>query len=850
VSEKSIEFYEKVVLARPALLLLVLVLALGVLAFGARGFRLDASADSLILEHDKDLKYFRTIAERYETGDFLILTYTPTNRLFSRDTLATLGKLRDELSQLERVTSVVTILDAPLLRNPPAPLKELKKNIKTLESPDVDLALARTELEESPIFRNLLLSQDMRSTALQVNLQEDRTFRELMRKRIQLLDKEYEGTLSDQELSELKEVSAEYFLSKQRADEQRHRDISAVRGIMDKYRNAGGLFLGGVPMIADDMISFIKNDLKVFGLGMLGFLILTLGILFRRIRWIVLPMLCCGYSAIAMVGFLGICGWEVTVVSSNFISLQLIVTMSLTIHLIVRYRELLIRDPDADNHFLTRETVRTIFKPCLYTSLTTIAGFSSLMFCDILPVINFGWMMTMGLAVSLLVTFLLFPALLLLLGKTRPIKRERSIPRVTTFFANFTAKHGTLIVAASLAITVTTFIGISRLEVENSFIDYFKESTEIYKGMKFVDENLGGTTPLDVIVDLEQPSVGPDETVSSEEDDEVFDDFEEFDSAEDDDRYWFTREKLETVARIHDYLDALPETGKVLSLSTMVRVAAKLNNGEALDSLDLTLLFDQLPESFRSTVLDPYVSIENGQARLTVRIRDSNKALRRDAFLKRIESDLTGKLGLKQGQARLTGIMVLYNNMLQSLFRSQIKTIGVTVLALMLMFMTLFHSVRISLLAIFPNLLSCLVVLGVMGLFGIPLDMMTITIVAISVGIAVDNTIHYIHRFKHEIQTDHDYMKTMFRCHGSIGNAMYYTSITIIVGFSILGLSNFIPSVLFGLLTGLAMAMAMAAALALLPRLIIIFKPFGPGKPSEEQGEIYANSSIPKKSGR
>lgn len=828
---KLTKYYDKVVLSRPWLMLLLLFLVLAGLAVGARKFRLDASADSLILENDKDLKYSRIIGNRYQTADFLIITYTPDNDLFASNSLATLGRLRDELKQLDRISSVVTILDAPLLSNPPVPLKKLKANIKTLESPDVDMILAQKELRESPIYRNLLLSEDMQSTAIQINLEPDKPFNKLKRRRSELLEKEHDLEITAEEQEELAEVEAEYFSSKRRLDKIRHEGICKVREIMEGYKNDGTLYLGGLPMIADDMISFVKKDLKVFGLGLMVFLILTLGIIFRRLRWVALPMLCCGYSVVAMLGFLGIFGWEVTVVSSNFISLQLIVTMALTIHLIVRYSELHAEKPDADNRDLAKETVRTIFKPCLYTTLTTIAGFSSLMFCDILPVINFGWMMAMGLAVSLVVTFLLFPAVLMISGKISLVERKRSVPPVTTFFAKLTSKHAGLIWGTSIVVTVATVIGISMLKVENSFIDYFKESTEIYKGMAFIDANMGGTTPLDVIVDLEPESSDvTEEPVSTEEaeEDDFFDDFEEFDDAENDERYWFTKEKLETVARIHDYLDSLPETGKVLSLSTMVRVARTLNDGKDLDSFDLTFLFDQLPESFRNTILKPYVSVENGEARISVRLKDSYKGLRRNVFLKQVRSDLTEAMNLEEGQGKLAGMMILYNNMLQSLFSSQIKTIGATVILLMAMFLILFRSVKIAFIAILPNLLSCFAVLGVMGLFGIPLDMMTITIVAISVGIAVDDTIHYIHRFRHEMETDHNYMNSMFRCHGSIGNAMYYTSVTIIIGFSILSLSNFIPTVLFGLLTGFAMAMALTAALTLLPRLIIMLKPFGP----------------------
>lgn len=826
----------KIILGYPIAILCVLLIMGGVLAYYAREFRLDASADSLILESDPDLLYSQMVIRRYGTSDFLFIAYTPSGSVFSDETLHVLSELREELTAVERVASVITLLDVPLLRNPPVPIKEMKENIKTLEHPDVDMELAKQELSSSPIYKNLLLSEDLRSTAIQVNLKENADFVSLRDRRSALVTKRVGVALSDAERAELAEIEHGYFAFKKQLDKERHEDICRVREIIDGYRSTGRLFLGGVPMVADDMISFIKNDLKLFGLVMLGFLIVMLGVIFKRIQWVVLPMLCCFLSVITMLGLLGLTGWEVTVVSSNFVSLQLIMTMSLTIHLIVRYTEVTREDANAHTREKMNRTIETIFKPCLYTSLTTIAGFSSLVLCDILPVVNFGWMMTLGLVVSLVLTFLLFPALVLLVGRESTKQVRDFGEALTQMLADVTARFRWGILAVSVVVAVLTVVGISKLEVENSFIDYFRKSTEIYQGMEFIDSDIGGTTPLDVTIDFGvDEEVAESETAVADElgaDADVFDDFDEFEDSEDDETYWFTAEKIDTIRRVHDYLEARPETGKVLSLNTMAQVARQLVGDREMDSFDLALLVQQLPERFRSVLLYPYVSMTNNQARVTMRLRDSNDELKRDAFLKDVHGELIGSLGLPEKQVRLSGMMVLYNNMLQSLFQSQIKTIGATVLALMFMFMILFRSVKLSLIAIFPNLLSSLVVLGVMGMAGIPLDMMTTTIVAISVGIAVDNTIHYIHRFRHEIEADYDYGKAMHRCHGSIGHAMYYTSITITIGFSILGISNFIPTVLFGLLTGLAMVIALLAALTLLPTMIIIIKPFGPDRSS------------------
>jgi len=823
-------FFDKVVLKRPIFVILCLLAVVIFLGYNAKDFKLDASAETLLLENDKDLQYSRLISSRYGEHDYLLMTYAPKDDLFSDKALEKLTRLRDELRQLERVSSVVSILDAPLLESPPVQVKELVSNIKTLESLTAAIKLVRIEFKESPLYQDLLVSPDLKTTALQINFNIDEAYRDLLARRDHFRGKQASGRLSSAETAEFKEVTKQFKQHRNKMKKIRHEDIAAIRAIMYKYRQDDELFLGGVSMIADDLIGFIKNDLKIFGLGVLFFLIVTLSIIFRKMRWIFLPMLCCAFSAISMIGLLGMFGWEVTVISSNFISLQLIITMAITIHLIVRYRELLQKNPEAEKRKLILDTVSFMMRPCLYAALTTIAGFGSLLFCDILPVITFGWMMIAGITVSLILTFLFFPSVLMLIGKGTPHAGRGTHFSLTPFFARFTEAHGILILVISCIVFLISAVGISRLVVENSFIDYFKDSTEIYQGMKVIDQNLGGTTPLDVIIDLDKPEASTQMVASGNdtEDDDEFDEFDEFDRAEEEDKYWFTSDKMALVVKIHDYLDSLPETGKVLSLGTMMKIAEKISKGRQLDNFELAVLYNEIPDKFKSWILTPYVSVEHNQVRFSIRVRDSEKSLKRNKLLKKIRKELVSKLGLKKDHVHLTGMLVLYNNMLQSLFSSQILTLGIVVLALMCMFLILFGSLKIALIAIAPNLLSIGVVLGVMGWLNIPLDMMTITIAAISIGIAVDNTIHYIHRFRHEIKADQNYLKTVHRCHGSIGYAMYYTSITIIIGFSILALSNFIPSIYFGLLTGLAMLIALVAALTLLPQLLVVFKPFGP----------------------
>ncbi len=873
-----LNFYTRYILNKPIIVILALVGLFTYLGFQAKDFRLDASADSLILENDQDYKYFREINKTYGTARYLLMTYKPKGELFSPETLSKLGSLRDELREIKRVSAVLTILDVPLLRNPPVPIKELMENIKNLEDPDVDLQLARTELSKSPIYQELLVSQDMKMTALVVNLADDEEFGRIISRRSELRQKKVNNTITPLERSELEQLKHTYRECKIRMDQEKHSDIADVRRIMDGYRQDAELFLGGVSMITDDMITFIRNDIKIFGIGIVIFLLVALGVIFKKARWVILPILCCTLSVLSMIGLLGLFGWEVTVISSNFISLQLIITMALTIHLIVRYRELLVEHPEWSEQELVKETVFSKFVPCLFTTLTTVAGFGSLLICDILPVITFGWMMSVGLVVSLIVTFLLFPAILLLLPAGKLGKHKEFGSAFIHILANTTQNYPKTVLISTGIIIVVMVVGISRLAVENSFIDYFRESTEIYQGMKVIDQDMGGTTPLDILVNFKekkdtsssnQDTIADTEVIDKDwrqfyyffnivsttdldavvvsqktkdtpllinkdilaEPDENFDDefseFDEFDEMDNSDQYWFTSDKMAKLMKVHDYLESLPEIGKVLSLGTMLKLAEQFTDGKPLDNFQLALLYTQLPDKFKDMVLTPYISIPDNQARLTVRIKDSLKGLKRDNLLKKIMFDLGNKLDLQEHQYHLAGIMVLYNNMLQSLFRSQILTMGFVVAALMVMFLVLFRSVKIALIAIIPNILPAVTVLGVMGLAGLPLDMMTITIAAISIGIAVDDTIHYIHRFKEEYEIDQNYINSMHRCHGSIGNAMYYTTLTIIAGFSVLVLSNFIPTILFGLLTGLAMLIALVLDLTLLPRLIFLIKPFG-----------------------
>jgi hypothetical protein len=817
-------FYDRFILAHPWLVLFVFGLFLVGTAFGFSQFRLDASAESLVLENDRSLEEYRQVNRTFTTSDdFLVVTYTPDNELFTESGLARLAALRDELANVEAVGSTNSILSVPLLHSPDLTLDTVDSEIKTIDEHNVPPETARKALLNSPMYPNLLISEDAGTTAIQVNLPTPEKYFELLNQRDALRESVNAGNASEQEQQELEAVSEEFIRFTETLGEERDATIGQVRAILDDYRDQATIHLGGVPMIVADMIRFIKNDLSTFGLGVLAFLLLTLAIIFRQWRWVLVPLLCCGSTVWLMVGFLGWAQWPVTVISSNFISLLLIMTLSLTIHLIVRYREFQHDEPEAAPKNILRRTLLAMIKPCFYMAITTIVAFGSLTFSGIRPVIDFGWMMTIGLAVAFLITFLIFPALLRLLPP--PVDKRVTSDRVpfTDAFAHFTERFGGTVLVGSGVLAVLCVIGLSRLTVENSFIDYFKSDTEIHQGMITIDDRLGGTTPLDVVItDKPAPEGAGSDPFASDCDPFVEDcgDEEYRDT-------WYTYQKMQQLEQVHDYLDSLPETGKVLSISTTLDLLAQVNGGEALDALELAFVPAAVPDDLKDILLTPYIAEEEDKARFSIRILETMPDLRRQELLDRIRNHLTTELGYHEDRVQLSGMTVMYNNMLQSLFDSQIKTIGVVFGAILVMFLILFRSVKLALIGMAPNLIAAGSVLGLMGWLGIPLDMMTITVAAITVGIAVDDTIHYIHRFKTEFVKDGDYLATMHRCHRSIGQAMFFTSLTIITGFSILALSNFIPTIYFGLFTGFAMFMALAGALTLLPRLIVLIKPWG-----------------------
>ena len=793
--------YQNFVLKNPKAVFVLLLIT--VLSFGyySKDFRLDASSETLLIEGDPDLAYLQEVTERYGSKDFLVLTYTPNEGMVTEKSINNLLSLKYKIQSLNWVHNVITLLDIPLLNNSDAPLQERLESFKTLKDEGVDKDRGFKEILNSPVFRNFVISENGNTSGIIVYIKENKKLENI-------------ENISKEEIEAYKD----------KIKKQNHENILEIRQVIQSYDDIGKIYLGGIPMIADDMMTFIKSDIVVFGLGVLLFIIATLWFVFRKLIWIIVPISSCLFSVVIMMGLLGILGWKVTVISSNFIALMLILTMAMNIHMSTRFLQLRKDFPKKNNFEIISLTTNKMFWPIIYTVFTTVFAFLSLIFSGIKPIIDFGWMMTFGLITSFIITFTLLPTLLNFApSKNISLKKEQD-SKITAFLGSVSLNNKNTIFGITGLVIILSMIGISKLEVENSFINYFNKDTEIYKGMKLIDEELGGTTPLEVILKFPEKEEFKEEKVSTEDDE--FDDWADEEDSNDE-KYWFTKDKIDKIASVHNYLDSLPQIGKVLSFSSIIDVATQLNNNKPLGTLEMGVLYSKIPESIKTEIIDPYLSIEDNEARISLRVIDSQENLRRNDLINKIKFDLKNKIGLDESEFKLAGVLILFNNLLQSLFKSQILTLGLFMIGIFSMFIILFRNIKLSLIGVVPNFIAAFFILGIIGLLGIPLDMMTITIAAITIGIAVDNSIHYIYRFKEEFSKIKDYNKTLKVCHSTVGVAILNTSITIVFGFSILVLSKFIPTIYFGMFTGLAMLLAMVSVLTLLPSLILIVKPFG-----------------------
>ena len=793
----------------------IFILALAIIftaaLYKSQDFQLDASSDTLILENDQDLKNYQDVIKDYESKDFLLITITSKEKIITNRNIDFISRLTIEISKLTWVDSVQSILDVPVLKSGNQSLVDLVTEQLTIKTEGLILSEVEKEFIESPIFSELIISKDGTTSGIIINLKSNDNYINTIEERNYLrsiLD------LSISDKNKLKNVEKKYNSLKKYADIERGNNIQEIRYIISKFKNDRvEMHLGGVAMIADDTISYVKNDILIFGIGIVLFIIFILYLIFRDINWIFLCLMNCIFSLIVMIGSVSFLNWKVTVISSNFISLMLILTLSMTIHIIVRYRNLIKIDCTLSKTNLIIKNMSEMIRPCIFTALTTIFAFFTLYFSGIKPIMDFGLMMCLGLLITLISSFTVLPTLMMKLNlnvSNKEIKDEGN-----SVFVKLINHYPNILISSFLVLLILGIYGTLNLKVENSFVNYFKSSTEIYKGMSLIDNKLGGTTPLEIIIQFKDNNL-------EETDDEFLDFGFEYDLTD----YWFTKEKIDLIKEVHDYIDSFEYTGKVLSLASVIRVAEELNSDKEFDNLELSVIYKKLPKRLKSQIFDPYLSINKNQARLTVRMIDTHEDLKRDEFLKEINFKFQNEYNNQNYSIFTTGILVLYNNMLQSLFDSQIYSLAMVMIGIFIMLSILFRSWKLALIGMLPNIAACMTILGIMGIANIPLDLMTITIAAITVGIAVDNCIHYIYRFQENYLITGSYTKTILICNQTVGRAITNTSLTIIAGFSILIFSNFWPTIYFGIFTALAMLIALVGSLTLLPIMIVKTKVF------------------------
>ena len=789
----------KNILSFPKIILLIISIIVLSSLYLAKDFKLDASADTLLLENDPDLKYLREINKRYGSEDFFILTYEPKGPA-DKNSIQELEKFTKKINELSWVSKTISIINAPLLQSSDEPLIDRLQNLKYITNPDINFDTALNELTKSSVYKNLIISPDAKTFGIVVYLKDNIEYLKKISEKSELLTLQQTIKLKDLEIQKLDQVNIDLDKFKKEQGQLISKYNQTIKNLIKDQNQFATIRLSGIPMIADDMITFIKKDIIIFGIGVFAFIILMLRVLFKNFKWVAFPLLNCFASISIMIGLLGALDWKVTVISSNFIALMLILTISMNIHYLVMYMQLKNKLPNDNCFELVQKTSSSIFYPIFYAVLTTICAFMSLIFSDIKPVIDFGWMMTFGLMVSFIMNFSLLPILIIIFNPEVSEAAKEHPSRFVNICANISIHFPKSIYFLTLLLIIFSVYGISKLKVENSFINYFSSDTEIYKGMKNIDQKLGGTTPLEIILKFKDTSVGNSNddflgSTTSKEKDYLGEVDEK--KYSDKYKYWFTRDKVDKIIEVHKYLETNPDIGKVLSFSSILDIAESLNKGKALGSLEMGVLYSKLPDDIKKNIINPYISVEHDEARISMRILDSKPDLRRKELIEKISFDLENKFSFTKDEFKIAGVLVIFNNLLQSLFDSQIKTLGIVMLGIFLMFLILFKSFTYSVLGTIPNFISAFFVLGFIGALNIPLDMMTITIAAITIGIAVDDTIHYIYRFKEELAKGRSKKETVYACHHSVGKAIISTSITIIFGFSILVFSNFIPTIYF-----------------------------------------------------
>ena len=720
---------------------------------GISNFRFDASSETLVLDNDESFNAYEEVNEQFGTSDFVIVAAQSQN-LFSQKKLFELQVLKEKIENISEIDSVISILDAPIFMQPKVSLFKSASNDKYLLQDEIDLKLAQEEFASSPIFSELVLSKNGSVTAFQINL---------------IAQDDYTDTIRE------------------------------IRKILDNNQDFN-LYLAGPAMIVVDTIDYIKSD--VFNFGFLTLIIFSLLLLlFLRSVWITFVIMANASLVVFFtLSLLGINNWPISIVSSNFIALLLISSIAISVHIVVKLQDDLAENSSAALAF------SQILVPCFYAALTTMVGFASLVLSDIKPVIDFGKMMAVGVSINLLISFIFIPianAFKPLITNFKTYISQYFINNISLPLKSFLEKYS---IVGSLAL-IPVFIYLSmQLKVENKFIDYFNESTEIYQGMSLIDRELGGTTPIDIVLTL------PEEEIIIDEDDFFFSEDSEVAT------YWWREKNMELLKSLKNSIDDVSGVGKVLSIANGAEFAENLNDGFPIGEAGLVFLKNSLLENDQAKqIVDEYLTEDERSTRISLRTVDSMDGLSRNELLNEINAVLSAQLEGTDVSFYVSGLGVLYNNLLQSLFSSQIKTFGVVFGAIFFMLLLLFRSAWVAFSIILVPSIAVGLVLSLMSVFSIPLDIMTITIASICIGMSVDYSIHFSWKYLRNKERIADYYDQTIL---STGRAILITGTTIILGFAVFIFSNFNPTALFGILSAIAICVSMLLSMLTLPRFL------------------------------
>ena len=816
-----------VVTERPSLSLLFMFLVMIFVSWPINHLAIDASPDSLLLENDPDLKFYRTIHYEYGSDVYMVIAVHLIDSIFTSTSISKIEEITKQFNEIEEISNVTSITNVPLIYQSLNKNEESEIKFPTLISKSLDFDEVENEFLTNPFYERNIVSKDLKIAAFKLDFQERPEYKELFDQRYLLIEKREKSIQTRNEKNKLAKINNRLEELRELDNKRIKSALIKIRKILDKNKNSFNSFISGAPLIAHDMKNYVLNDIKVFGIVAILAMAFILFIIFHNVLWVGITLFSSFVNVLVVSGLIGLLDYKLTVVSSNYVAILLIFSLAIGIHVVVRYQE---EDAlQSTSGFRDRlcVAIEHISTPCLFMVLTSTIAFLSLIISDIKPVIVFGFIMVIGLCGAYIVSFTIIPLLIQLLKpKSKPLHKHYSHNVLDKSLALILSNKIIVIITLTICLITSSF-GITKLTVENRFIDYFKESTDIYRGLALIDQELGGTVPIEIVLDA---------PLETEDPGEVYDEFDEFDDylADLDESsegfasqsYWYNRRGIEKIRSIHTYLETLPSIGKVLSLSSTENIFRHIVRDKELEDLQLSLIYSKLPEKTLQILISPYLSKKGDQARIVARLKDSDHSLVRNELLNKINKDLINYFPEKLGiGVKITGIGVLYNNVLQSLYRSQILTLGFVFISIFIVLSILFRNIMYAFIAILPNIFTAIVILGMMGLFKIPLNIMTITIAAITIGIGVDDAIHYIHRFKKEFILKKDVYESISASQLTVGKALWFTSITIASGFVLLVFSNFTPTIYFGLFTCLAMLISIFATFSIIPLLLSKVKP-------------------------